>query len=82
MPGLQFADQGFIGALQGAQSSRGVFITTSRFSNEARAFLNFVPQRVILLDGDEMTQLMVEHGVGVQTFDTVTLRKIDEDFFD
>lgn len=74
--------QGFIGALQGAQSSRGVFITTSRFSNEARTFLNFVPQRVILLDGDEMTQLMVEHGVGVQTFDTVTLRKIDEDFFD
>lgn len=74
--------QGFVGALHGAQASRGVFITTSRFSPEARAYTAVVPQRLVLIDGDQLARLMVTHGVGVQTEQTITLKKIDEDFFE
>lgn len=74
--------QGFVGALHGAQASRGVFITTSRFSNEARAYTAVVPQRLVLIDGEQLASLMVDHGVGVPTEQTITLKKVDEDFFE
>jgi restriction system protein len=74
--------QGFVGALHGAQASRGVFITTSRFSPEARTYTAVVPQRLVLIDGDQLARLMVAHGVGVQTEQTINLKKIDEDFFE
>lgn len=74
--------QGFVGALHGAQASRGVFITTSRFSPEARAYTAVVPQRLVLIDGDQLAGLMVTHGVGVQIEQTITVKKIDEDFFE
>jgi restriction system protein len=74
--------QAFAGALQGAQASRGVFITTSQFSRDAVEFADRVPQRIILIDGPELARLMVEHGVGVQTDQVVTLVRLDEDFFE
>jgi restriction system protein len=74
--------QAFAGALQGAQASRGVFITTSQFSRDAVDFAERVPQRIILIDGPELARLMVEHGVGVQTDQVITLVKVDEDFFE
>jgi restriction system protein len=74
--------QAFAGALQGAQASRGVFITTSHFSRDATEFADRVPQRIILIDGPELARLMVEHGVGVQTDQVFTLVKLDEDFFE
>jgi len=73
--------QGFVGALQYAQASRGVFITTSRYTNDARTYASHLQQRVILIDGDELAHLMVDHGVGVQTKHTFVLREIDEDYF-
>jgi restriction system protein len=72
----------FVGALHGAQASGGVFITTSRFSEEARQYTRLVPQTVVLVDGTELTGLMVRHGVGVQTEQTFTLKRVDEDFFE
>lgn len=74
--------QAFVGALQGAQASRGVYITTSRFSAEGIEYADRVAQRVVLIDGQELTRLMVEHGVGVQTDQTFVLRRVDEDFFE
>jgi restriction system protein len=74
--------QAFAGALQGAQASRGVFITTSQFSRDAVDFAERVPQRIILIDGPELARLMVAHGVGVQTDQVITLVKVDEDFFE
>ncbi len=74
--------QAFVGALQGAQASRGVFITTSRFSSDGVQYADRVAQRVVLLDGEELTRLMVEHGVGVQTTETYAIRRVDEDFFE
>lgn len=67
--------------VQGAQASRGVFITTSRYTNEARTYASHLQQRVVLIDGDELARLMVGHGVGVQTKHTFVLREMDEDYF-
>lgn len=74
--------QAFVGALQGAQATRGVYITTSRFSVDGLEYADRVAQRVVLIDGAELTRLMVEHGVGVQTDQTFVLSRVDEDFFE
>ena len=74
--------QAFVGALQGAQATRGVFITTSRFSSDGVVYADRVSQRVVLIDGQELTRLMVEHGVGVQTDQMYVMRRVDEVFFE
>jgi restriction system protein len=74
--------QGFVGALHGAQASRGIFITTSSFSAEARRYADRVSARVVLIDGPELAQLMVEHNCGVRVEETFVLKEVDEDFFD
>jgi restriction system protein len=74
--------QAFVGALHGVQADRGVFITTSRFSNGAMEYADRVPQRIVLIDGHRLTELMILHNVGVQDESIFVLKKIDEDFFD
>lgn len=74
--------QAFVGALSGQQATRGVFITTSSFSKDARDFARIIPQyRVILVDGEELVRLMIEHKVGVTASRTVAIVEIDENFF-
>lgn len=72
--------QGFVGALSG-KADGGVFITTSRFSAGAIEWVNTVPARIILIDGQRLTELMIEYGVGVQVERTYRVVEIDEDFF-
>jgi len=72
--------QGFVGALSG-KADAGVFITTSRFSSGAVEWVNTVPARIILIDGQRLTDLMIEYGVGVQVERTYRIVQIDEDFF-
>lgn len=74
--------QGFVGALMGAQGDRGVFITTSSFSQGARTEADRVNARIELIDGARLVQLMVRHGVGVQPESVVSLHQVDEDFFE
>lgn len=74
--------QGFVGALHGAQANQGVFITTARFSRGASDYADAVPTRVILIDGQRLTSLMIRYGVGVQVKRTVQIVEIDEDFFE
>ncbi len=74
--------QAFVGALQGQQADRGVFITTCRFTGEALAYADRVGVRIIPIDGDEMASLMLKHRVGVQPGYVTTLMKLDEDFFE
>ncbi len=76
------AIQGFVGALMSAQGDRGVFITTSRFSEGAHEEARKVGKRIELIDGDRLTRLMVDYGVGVQPETVLTLHRIDEDFFE
>lgn len=76
------AIQAFVGALAGNQANQGVFITTSRFSAEATSFAQQVPTRIVLIDGERLTRLMIRYGVGVQVKRTVQLVEVDEDFFE
>jgi restriction system protein len=74
--------QGFVGALHGAQATRGVFITTSRFSPGAKQFADTVPVRLRLIDGQELTKMMVRYNDGVQVRETFHLKQIDEESFE
>lgn len=69
----------FIGALKDADAAKGVFITTSAFSTEARELGR--RQRVVLLDGAELAELMADQGVGVVTDRRFEIKRIDEDYF-
>lgn len=74
--------QAFVGALSGKGATRGVFITTSRFSQEARDFAAKLSQhRIILIDGNEFSDLMLDNGIGVTTDRSNVVFKIDENFF-
>jgi restriction system protein len=74
--------QAFVGALQGAQTSRGVFVTTGKFSPGAKQFAENVAMRLRLIDGMELTKLMVRYNVGVQVRETFDLKQIDEETFE
>jgi restriction system protein len=74
--------QAFAGALAGNQANQGVFITTSSFNSGAVAFAEQVPTRIVLIDGERLTRLMIRYGVGVQVKRAVKLVEIDEDFFE
>jgi restriction system protein len=73
--------QGFVGSLVGMGANKGVFVTTSSFSSPAIEYARHLPQRVILIDGERLAELMVEHGVGVRISRTVAVKRLDEDFF-
>lgn len=73
--------QGFVGSLVGVGAAKGVFVTTSKFTAGAVEFAGRLPQRVVLIDGDALAELMIEHGVGVRLSRTVEIKRIDEDFF-
>ncbi len=74
--------QAFYGALSARRAKKGVFITTSTFTREAREFENHVGETVVLIDGTRLTSLMIEHGVGVTLYRTVRLPRLDVDYFE
>lgn len=74
--------QGFAGALLQQQGDRGVFITTSRFTDGARTAADRINARIELIDGARLAKLLVDYRVGVQPEQTVTLYRVDEDFFE
>ena len=73
--------QKFAGALQGQRARKGVFITTSTFSREATEFTANIETKIILIDGSQLAELMIDHGVGVATEDTFELKRIDLGYF-
>jgi restriction system protein len=73
--------QAFVGALEGQGASKGVFITASRFTQEAQSYAEGIRQRVILIDGQQLAELMIRHEVGVTTRRVVAVKEVDEDFF-
>lgn len=74
--------QGFVGALAGKKASKGVFITTSEFHESAREYTDGLHQKVILIDGRRLAELMIEHGIGVAEEHAYSVKKIDSDYFD
>lgn len=73
--------QGFAGSLLGRRGRKGVFITTSLFSKEARDYVGQIEAKVILIDGPTLAAYMVDHNVGVATVDMFEVKRVDTDFF-
>lgn len=73
--------QKFVGALHGQRARKGVFITTSRFSKEALDYVSRIDPKVVLIDGTDLVQLMIDHGVGVSTAAAYEVKRVDTDFF-
>lgn len=73
--------QAFVGALQGKKAHKGVFITTSGFSKPAEEYARSVQDKVILINGPRLADLLIEHGVGISTVASYEIKKIDSDYF-
>lgn len=74
--------QSFVGALHGRKARKGVFITTSGFSKPALEYVRDIQEKVILIDGNELADFLIEHRLGVSTVATYEIRKMDSDYFD
>lgn len=75
------AVQGFVGSLIGFGATKGVFVATCSYSKQAREYVENLQQRVILIDGDRLAELMIEFGIGVRLSRAIQVKRLDEDFF-
>lgn len=73
--------QKFVGALQGQRAKKGVFITTSDFTKEAVEYVRNIDNKVVLINGALLANLMIDHNVGVSLAATYEIKKIDSDYF-
>jgi len=71
----------FAGALQGMRSKKGVFITTSAYSSDAEKYVDRIDSTIILIDGQKLSQLMIDHNIGVSLKDSFEIKQIDTDYF-
>ena len=72
----------FVGALAGQKANKGVFITTSNFSKEAKDYVQNIQQKVILLDGQQLAQLMIDYDIGVSLEKKYQIKRVDHDYFE
>ena len=72
----------FAGALQAQRANKGIFITTSRFTDDARNYVSQIGSKIVLIDGEQLTGLMIEHDVGVSTVSMYPVKKVDSDYFE
>jgi restriction system protein len=73
--------QGFVGSLVGKQAHKGVMITTSTFSKDAETYVTHIDKKIVLIDGEKLANLMIEHSVGVSESQRYVIKKIDADYF-
>ncbi len=73
--------QAFAGSLEGERARKGVFITTSSFSNESRDYVKRIEKKIVLIDGRQLAVLMVDFGIGVNTVTTYDVKRVDTDYF-
>jgi len=74
--------QAFAGSLEGQRARKGVLITTSQFSQDAKDYVSRIEKKIILIGGEELAQLMIDHGIGVTELRTYSVRKMDLDYFE
>ena len=75
------AIQAFVGALQGVRARKGIFITTSRFAQPAHEYTGNIDTRVILIDGEQLAEYMIDYNLGVSTVNAFEVKRIDSDYF-
>jgi restriction system protein len=73
--------QAFAGSLEGQRARKGVFITTSQFSQDAKEYVNRIEKKIVLIDGEQLAQLMIAHGIGVTEIANYVVKKVDLDCF-
>ena len=73
--------QKFAGALQGQRARKGIFITTSAFTNAAQQYVARIDSKIVLIDGDLLSQLMIDHDIGVTTATSYELKRVDSGYF-
>jgi restriction system protein len=73
--------QTFAGSLEGYRARKGVLITTSRFSQDALDYVQRIEKKIVLIDGDQLTQLMIDHGIGVTEVASYSVKRADKDYF-
>ncbi|MBM4288060.1 MAG: restriction endonuclease [Deltaproteobacteria bacterium] len=73
--------QRFAGALAGKRAKKGIFITTSSFTKEAVEYVSMIESRIILIDGEYLAKLMIDHDIGVTKIRSYDLKRIDSDYF-
>lgn len=71
----------FVGSLVGQKANKGVFITTSEFTKDALEYVKTIVHKVVLIDGEMLSQLMIENNVGVSKVVNYEVKKIDSDYF-
>ena len=74
--------QQFSGALDEQKATKGVYITTSSYSKEARSYVEKLNKKIVLIDGQELARYMIEYNVGVSTKQVYEVKKIDSDYFE
>ena len=74
--------QKFAGALQGQRANKGVVITTSGFSRDAHEYAGIIPSKIILVGGERLAALMVDHNVGVSPVSRFDIKRVDSDYFE
>jgi restriction system protein len=72
----------FFGALDQFRAAKGLFLTTSEFSEAATRTARDMSKRIVLIDGDELTRLMIQYGVGCRIEEMLYVKKLDEEFFE
>lgn len=73
--------QKFVGALHGKKAKKGVFITTGNFSADATNYASNIDPKVVLIDGRQLAEYMIDFGLGVTLVDSYEIRRIDSDYF-
>jgi restriction system protein len=73
--------QKFVGALMGKRARKGIFITTSYFSNDALSYVSNIDFKIVLIDGNRLAELMIDHDIGVSEITSYKLKRIDSDYF-
>jgi len=73
--------QKFAGALDGVRARKGVFITSSRFTAEAEEYSLFIDKKIVLIDGTKLAQLAIEYNLGVSTYSSYVIKRLDSDYF-
>jgi restriction system protein len=73
--------QAFAGSLEGQRARKGVLITTSQFSQDAKDYVSRIEKKIVLVDGEQLAQLMIDYSIGVNEVTRYTVKKIDLDYF-
>lgn len=74
--------QSFAGSLEGHRARKGVFITTSKFTQDAIEYTRRIEKKIVLINGEELAQLMIDHNIGVAEAASYSVKKIDNDYFE